>query len=69
MDLEKFNVLSKTLMQKNRYPSLQMDILMSKIRISFTTENMEFLILNIDAAKEIFETTYGWDRKTDLSYV
>lgn len=62
-DMENFEALSAKLVEKDCSPSLRMDILMCKIRMSIILQNRASLIINVEDAQTIFESSCDWDRK------
>lgn len=62
-DMENFEALSAKLVEKDCSPSLKMDILMCKIRMSIILQNRTSLIINVEDAQAIFESSCDWDRK------
>lgn len=62
-DMENFEMLSAKLIEKDCTPSLKMDIFMCKIRMSIILQNRVSLIINVEDAQSVFESSCDWDRK------
>lgn len=65
-DIENFEKLANEIIEKDNSSTLQLNILMCKIRIALILENRASLIQNIEQAKFVFENSSDWECKNKL---